>query len=327
MHTKKRLSAVLLAIYVSGVVSVLSAAEAGKVDPKVAQAQAMIEMAEQARKKAASVDSEWRDTADFIKKAEAALKAGNLDESMRLAKLAEDQGNLAYEQGFSQQELVYPSYFKVVTASTAAAATVVSRLTNGHKITPALASVDVLHQGEKVSISRTSDEAAVIPKAYANTARECPPFCVQPMHIGEGIETIGELEVLDYLQRIANGDPTVLVIDSRTPDWMVRGTIPGSINVPWNRINIDLQGGFGSQAEADSLNAILENQFHARKTNGEWDFRNAKTLVMFCNGIWCPQSSANIRTLIKLGYPAYKLKWYRGGMQSWVSAGLTTVNK
>ncbi|RKZ91616.1 MAG: rhodanese-like domain-containing protein, partial [Gammaproteobacteria bacterium] len=24
-------------------------------------------------------------------------------------------------------------------------------------------------------------------------------------------------------------------------------------------------------------------------------------------------------------YPVYKLKWYRGGMQSWVSLGLTTV--
>jgi rhodanese-related sulfurtransferase len=26
-----------------------------------------------------------------------------------------------------------------------------------------------------------------------------------------------------------------------------------------------------------------------------------------------------------LGYPAERIKWYRGGMQDWVSAGLTTV--
>ncbi|OQX39275.1 MAG: sulfurtransferase, partial [Candidatus Sedimenticola endophacoides] len=56
-----------------------------------------------------------------------------------------------------------------------------------------------------------------------------------------------------------------------------------------------------------------------------WDFRNAKTLVLFCNGIWCPQSSVNIKTLANMGYPAYKLKWYRGGMQSWLSVGLSTI--
>ena len=51
----------------------------------------------------------------------------------------------------------------------------------------------------------------------------------------------------------------------------------------------------------------------------------AKTLVMFCNGMWCGQSPANIRTLLRFGYPADKLKWYRGGMQDWEILGLTTV--
>ncbi|MCB1859919.1 MAG: rhodanese-like domain-containing protein [Gammaproteobacteria bacterium] len=182
-----------------------------------------------------------------------------------------------------------------------------------------------MHKGQKVTITRTADENAVIPAAYSSTARECPPFCIQPMTIAPGVETIGELEVLDYLKKLADGDPTILVVDSRTPEWMVRGTVPGSVNVPWNKINIDAQGTFGSPEEAESLNEILVGTFHARKANGKWDFRNAKTLVLFCNGVWCPQSAANIRTLVKLGYPPYKLKWYRGGMQSWVSAGLTTV--
>jgi rhodanese-related sulfurtransferase len=59
--------------------------------------------------------------------------------------------------------------------------------------------------------------------------------------------------------------------------------------------------------------------------DGELDFSEAKTLVLFCNGIWCGQSTSNIGTLMQMGYPAEKLKWYRGGMQDWVSAGLTTV--
>jgi rhodanese-related sulfurtransferase len=197
---------------------------------------------------------------------------------------------------------------------------------NGGKITPALHSVDVMHNGKKVTISRAFDKDASIPEAYTRTSRHCPPFCVQPMQIVPGVETVGELEVLGYLKRLSEGDRTLLVVDSRTPDWTVRGTIPGSVNIPWNKINVDVQGAFDVEAEAETLNHILEDQFGAKLTNGKWDFRNAKTLVLFCNGSWCPQSSINIKTLSKLGYPTYKLKWYRGGMQDWVSLGLTITN-
>jgi rhodanese-related sulfurtransferase len=195
-----------------------------------------------------------------------------------------------------------------------------------NQITPSMQSVSVMHQGEKVEISRTDDKDATIPAAFAKVARHCPPFCIQPSNIAQGVETIGELEVLGFLKRIANGDRTVLVVDSRTPDWIIRGTIPGSVNIPWNKINVDVEGTFELTAEADGLADILEKQFGAKMVDGNWDFRNAKTLVLYCNGIWCPQSSINIKTLLKLGYPAYKLKWYRGGMQDWVTSGLTTIN-
>ncbi len=140
------------------------------------------------------------------------------------------------------------------------------------------------------------------------------------------METVGELEVLGYLQRISNNDRTVVVVDSRTPGWILRGTIPGSVNIPWNKINVDVGGSFDIETEAETLSNILVTQFGVQLNNGKWDFRNAKTLVLFCNGVWCPQSSVNIKTLAKLGYPTYKLKWYRGGMQSWTSLGLTTVS-
>ncbi|RUM76239.1 MAG: rhodanese-like domain-containing protein, partial [Sulfurovum sp.] len=60
-------------------------------------------------------------------------------------------------------------------------------------------------------------------------------------------------------------------------------------------------------------------------TSKVFDFSNAKTLVMFCNGMWCGQSPASIAALRKFGYPAEKLKYYRGGMQDWHILGLTTV--
>jgi hypothetical protein len=71
---------------------------------------------------------------------------------------------------------------------------------------------------------------------------------------------------------------------------------------------------------------ILENQPGAKRRDDIWNFDNVKTLLMFCNGPWCGQSSTTIKDLLKIGYPAHKILWYRGGMQDWESLGLTTVN-
>ncbi len=194
-----------------------------------------------------------------------------------------------------------------------------------NKIAADLESVDVIHNGKIVNITRSDDKEATLPKGYTKTARHCPPFCVQPVQVLPGVETVGELEVLGYLKRAADGDNNILVVDSRGPEWVARGTIPGSVSVPWRKINTDVSGSFAVEAEADTLGDILTGTFGAVKTDAGYDFSKAKTLVLFCNGIWCGQSSINIRTLAKLGYPSDKLKWYRGGMQDWVTVGLTTV--
>jgi len=196
-----------------------------------------------------------------------------------------------------------------------------------NRITPLIESVEVKNNGETVVIKRGHDHDATLPEIFQKTDRGCPPFCVQPMTVVPGVDTIGELEMLEYLKRMSQGDDSIMVIDSRTPDWVMRGTIPGSVNVPWNKINTDVAGTFETPAEAEGLVHILADEFNANRdpATGEWDYSNAKTLVLFCNGIWCGQSSTNIKTLVDLGYPVYKLKWYRGGMQDWVSVGLTTV--
>jgi len=209
----------------------------------------------------------------------------------------------------------------ITTALISGLAICSSAVMAANRITPSLTSIEVNHGGKQVTIARTADKKATIPAAYIKTAKMCPPFCIQPMQVASGVETVGELELMGYLKRIDNNDRSVMVVDSRTPDWIARGTIPGSVNIPWNQLNIDMSGSFDVETEAETMNKILVEKFGARMTNGSWDFRNAKTLVLFCNGSWCPQSSINIRTLVKLGYPSYKLKWYRGGMQSWVSLG------
>jgi rhodanese-related sulfurtransferase len=186
-------------------------------------------------------------------------------------------------------------------------------------ITPDIASVEVTHNGKKTTVMRNQNEKNTVSAAFALTSRKCPPFCIQPATLAPGVETIGELEMLDYLAKINAGDTSILVIDSRTPDWVKRGTIPGAVNIPWTSLNPS-QG-----ADPMSIAEILEGQFHARQLEGLWDFSGARTLVMFCNGMWCGQSPANILTLLKFGYPADRIKWYRGGMQDWEILGLTTV--
>lgn len=186
-------------------------------------------------------------------------------------------------------------------------------------ITPDLFSIDVIHQGKTVTISREQDPENKVNPIYARTSRPCPPFCIQPARIAEGVETIGELELIDFLVRISKGDDSILIIDSRTPDWLENGTIPGSVNIPWKTLNP------AAGADPFVISDILEQQFGARQQEGLWDFSNARTLVLFCNGIWCGQSPSNIHTLLKFGYPPGKLKWYRGGMQNWENLGLTTV--
>ncbi|MCP4764671.1 MAG: SoxXA-binding protein [Gammaproteobacteria bacterium] len=64
--------------------------------------EAAIAAAKEAKKQAASVGGEWRDTGKMIKKAEALLKAGKTDEATKMAEKAEAQGMLGYMQATSQ---------------------------------------------------------------------------------------------------------------------------------------------------------------------------------------------------------------------------------
>ncbi len=187
------------------------------------------------------------------------------------------------------------------------------------KITPEIASVEVMHNGKKATIMRNQDEKNTVNEAFAKTSRKCPPFCIQPSTVAPGVETIGEVEMLDYLAKLSAGDSSILVIDSRTADWVKRGTIPGAVNIPWTSLNP------AKGADPISISEIMEGQFNVKQLEGLWDYSNAKTLVMFCNGMWCGQSPNNILNLLKFGYPADKIKWYRGGMQDWEILGLSTV--
>ncbi len=187
------------------------------------------------------------------------------------------------------------------------------------KITPDIDKVEITKDGKTHTIMRNQDEGNTVNPAFAQTSRKCPPFCIQPAQLAPGVETIGEVEVIDYLKRMSDGDDSILVVDSRTPDWVSRGTIPGATNIPWTALNPAMG------ADPISISEIMTDQFNVKEVEGLWDYSGCKTLVMFCNGMWCGQSPNNIENLLKFGYPAHKLKWYRGGMQDWEILGLSTV--
>jgi rhodanese-related sulfurtransferase len=179
--------------------------------------------------------------------------------------------------------------------------------------------VEVLHLGNPLTIEREQNPLATIRADYAVTARKCPPYCIQPMQLAEGVETLGELEVLACLKRIRRGEGKLMVVDSRTPDWYAKGTIPGAVNIPY------AQNDAGLGTDLPGVKKTLLDLFGVKETGGTYDFSAAYTLAIFCNGPWCGQTPNYIRTLLELGYPATLLKWYRGGMQDWCSLGLTVI--
>ena len=186
-------------------------------------------------------------------------------------------------------------------------------------ITNEISFIDVKHNGKEVRIQRNQSLDNLINSEYAKTSRKCPPFCIQPHNLGNGVETIGELELLNYLEKSSSGDNSILVIDSRTENWVKKGTIPGSINIPWTLLRPE------AGADPFEVAELLEKKFGATNIAGLWNFSTAKTLVLFCNGMWCGQSRSSIKTLLRFGYPAEKLKWYRGGMHDWEILGLTVI--
>ncbi len=182
------------------------------------------------------------------------------------------------------------------------------------RLTPEDATRSVTIAGETLTIARNQDPNHVIDPEFARTSRPCPPFCIQPISVSAGVETLGELELISFLEDyVAPGRG--LLIDSRVPAWFAKGTIPGAVNVPFNTLD----------PENPYRDEILK-ALGARGSGSGWDFSDALHLLMFCNGPWCEQSPTAIRNLVAVGYPPEKLHYYRGGMQNWLLLGLTVKN-
>ena len=179
------------------------------------------------------------------------------------------------------------------------------------RITADIAAKQIVLNGQTINIGRIQNKANVLTGEFTKTSRACPPFCIHPISAGAGVETLGEIEVLAFLENnVAQG--TGLLIDSRVPEWFAKGTIPGAVNVPFTTLE-------PTNPYRDEILKALGGV----KTASGWDFSAALDLAMFCNGPWCDQSPRAIRNLTEAGYPPEKLRYYRGGMQLWLLLGLS----
>jgi rhodanese-related sulfurtransferase len=110
---------------------------------------------------------------------------------------------------------------------------------------------------------------------------------IQPLELPGGVRTVGELELIAHLE--GGG----LAVDTRQPDQVARGSIPGTIAIRHQEI-------------AERLPALAP----------------AGTVVLFCNGPQCVATPQAVEALLAAGWDPARLRYYRGGVHDWVTLGL-----
>ncbi len=183
----------------------------------------------------------------------------------------------------------------LVALCMAALSTAVPAAAQDSRITPELGAVTLSLHGTDIVITRSG--------------AACPQSCVQPHSAAAGIDTLGELELIDFLTGSA-ADGTGLLIDTRAPEQFSAETLPGAVNVPEltlrsdNPYRDDLLGALGATAG---------------------DFSTAYTLVLFAQDAGDPRAVDGLRALLIAGYPAEKLRFYRAGVSGWTALGLSST--
>jgi rhodanese-related sulfurtransferase len=168
------------------------------------------------------------------------------------------------------------------------------------------------YQGQQKTIAQAPRADAIATARFYDLHGGCDGLCIAPDTAAEGVTTISENAVIDFMTNdLALG--TGLLIDSRLPSERAAGFLPASVSVPFALITPE------NPLLPDILAAL-----GARSMFGAYNFSDAMTLVIFDAGPTTMDAPKLIAAMIETGYPAEKIKYYRGGMQVWSSLGLTT---
>lgn len=110
---------------------------------------------------------------------------------------------------------------------------------------------------------------------------------IQPMTLAPGVQTIGELELIEHLRAGRQ------LVDTRLAEFVHQGTIPGAMAIAHTEIEDHLE-------ELDAQRPV----------------------ALFCNGPQCGATPDAVRRLLTAGRPPALILYYRGGMHDWMTLGL-----
>ncbi len=112
MHKGNTIGYALLVLLLFGSSGLLAETEKNRPALKPMEVERAIMLADTARKKATAVGGEWRDVRRMIGMARSAVWKDKLEYAMNLAKNAQKQAELGYEQAVKQKDFKMPSYLK-----------------------------------------------------------------------------------------------------------------------------------------------------------------------------------------------------------------------
>lgn len=183
---------------------------------------------------------------------------------------------------------------------------------SGAQDTGGASPMSFVFNGQQKTISQRSQVDAGAVAAHFRLPDACDGLCIAPDVAAPGVATIGEAALLAFMAtQVATGEG--LVIDSRMPLDRARGYLPASVSVPHSLVT----------ADNPYLPEILV-ALGARSLDGAMNFSDALELVVFDAGPTTQDAQTFIRGILAAGYPADKIRYYRGGMQVWITLGLNT---
>ena len=205
---------------------------------------------------------------------------------------------------------------------------------------PEVPYVFVVHQGRSIKVERDLDQSfrarIGIRGTLMQTSTACPPFCLQAITLDVPVASVAEAEIVDFMLTTMR-DNNGILIDVRHPKQFKTATIPGSINLFIQDLMKAQEDGT-MDAALERLGAKrreqpgwLTRQLEAYGLIGNdlrtdsWDFTDASELIVWATSATDNTSAKVIHMLLSAGYPASKLKWYRGGMAAWQYWGFNTV--
>jgi len=173
------------------------------------------------------------------------------------------------------------------------------------------AKASFIFNGERVHIERDNPDVARFVAHFTSSGDHCGAPCIAPMLAADGVATLGETDVLQFLMTEV-ADNRGLMVDARMPADRAGGFIPGTVSLPFATLD----------AENEFKNDILR-ALGARELDGVFNFSDARELLVYDKGPSTDDAGRLIDNLLAQGYPKEKIRYYRGGMQVWSVLGFS----